>query len=287
MSAGESDFGGYDVPVTKTLSNATIGLGNPPMALGTTKSPADLALTDDRWQGGFQDGGAEDRTSPCDTGTDSATTALNTTTALRHASAGAAIAAINNTSTRSRGASSFASGAPPSATAASSRVGSMPQPATPASRVVGSTFSVLPAETAASSVGPGAPPASHAYANLFNAIHGGGAHSELVNSDRQAGNGNSSSSTRRAVVGRRMLGNNVVVKSSDDALDYFRQGDKRRDCSKAVKDWPEKEIPFVLDVQAYYDMVKNHEIVDILAEAAHLLSEPSQAHVAAGVHFAG
>jgi hypothetical protein len=84
-----------------------------------------------------------------------------------------------------------------------------------------------------------------------------------------------------------MLGTNVVVKSSEDELDYFRQGDKRRECSKAVKDWPEKEIPFVVDVLAYYDMVKKHEIVDILAEAARLLSEPPQARAVAGVQYAG
>jgi hypothetical protein len=70
-----------------------------------------------------------------------------------------------------------------------------------------------------------------------------------------------------------MLDTQVKIKASDDELDYFRQGDKRMACSDAVKDWPEKTIPFVLDVQAYYDMVKDHEIVDILAEAARVLNE--------------
>jgi hypothetical protein len=84
-----------------------------------------------------------------------------------------------------------------------------------------------------------------------------------------------SSSVQRAVVGRRMLDTTgeLVVLQSEDTLDYFRQGAQRQTCAAAVRDWPEKELPFELDVQAYYDMVSKHDIVDILAEAARLLSE--------------
>lgn len=233
VPAGEEDYGGYDVILTKTLSGATIGLGNPPLRSGTDKSGDQLALPEERWQAGFRDGGALSFTIPCEGGSSSTSTSSSSNT--------------NNTTTSS-GSSSSTSGsntAAGSSTSSSSINGGAPYPTSPNLAPTVTAFSTSPvtSTTTSSSTGSGS-----------------------------SGSG-SVVGIERAVVGRRMLETQVKVKASDDQLDYFRQGAKRMACSDAVKDWPEKTIPFVLDVQAYFDMVKNHEIVDILAEAARLLNE--------------
>jgi hypothetical protein len=66
----------------------------------------------------------------------------------------------------------------------------------------------------------------------------------------------------------------LLVKGSDDTLGGFRRESQRATCATAaLQGWPEQQIPFEVDLKAYYAMVAKVDVVDILAEAAKLLNE--------------
>lgn len=75
----------------------------------------------------------------------------------------------------------------------------------------------------------------------------------------------------KAQVGRRRLAQ-LVVKGNEDYLDGFRRVTARWACAhSAAYSWSMAGIPQTVDVARYRALVAGHDIVDILADAAHLL----------------
>lgn len=64
-----------------------------------------------------------------------------------------------------------------------------------------------------------------------------------------------------------------TVDNTQDSLDGFRRGPQRASCANsAAYGWQMGSVPTTVNVAAYRQMVKDHDIVDILAEAGASLS---------------
>lgn len=91
-------------------------------------------------------------------------------------------------------------------------------------------------------------------------------------SSSSTGSTSTSVDTSKAKVGRRRL-SQLVVKGSEDYLDGFRRATARGACAhSAAYGWRMSGIPQTVDVVRYRAMVRGHDMVDILAEAARLLN---------------
>lgn len=257
LHAGDPDVGGYDVSLTKAPSAAFVGLGNPPKKFGTNKAPSELALSPTRWNGGFMNGTSSspyDRAAAAgnsvNSGSTSGSVGGNRISTSGSANAQGSNSSNSSTNSNGHGGSSNGNGQGSS----------------------GSSGSGNNTGTSTSGSGGGSSNSNgSANSGSSNGINNGSSSSGYTNRGPSIG----TPASKRAVVGRRMLDatGQLVVVQSDDVLDYCRQGNKRAACAVQVRDWPEASIPLELDVQAYMEMVSQHEIVDILAEAARLLKE--------------
>lgn len=64
-----------------------------------------------------------------------------------------------------------------------------------------------------------------------------------------------------------------VVDGSGDYLDGFRRGPQRSACANsAAYSWVMGSVPTTVNVEAYRNMVRGVDIVDIIAEAGSLLN---------------